>query len=169
MIQKNTDNYLFKSFFFLDIIMRPLRPNLDTLQVFHSVLDSLDVIEYLKSLKHGNLNQVKCHINSENVNSSIGYCGYYALELAIIFDHKHIFEYLVYELGANINIKNKLLDTMPFVALAFHRQYYLFELLNLDTNCLYECKNGSQRTLMHEAAICGDNETVYRLLNEFGN
>ena len=149
--------------------MRPLRPKVEDLHVYHTNLDSAATIELLKSFKKGNLSHVKRRIHADNVNSSIGICGFYPVELAIIFDHKHIFEYLVYELSANINIKNKSLETMPFVALAFQRSYYLFEMLNLDTTNLYECTNGSQRTLMHEAAICGDSDTVYKLLNEFGN
>jgi hypothetical protein len=57
---------------------------------------------------------------------------------------------------------------MPFVALAFQRRDFLFELLNLDTTNLYDCTPQSQRTLMHEAAINQDSETVYKLINEFG-
>jgi hypothetical protein len=57
---------------------------------------------------------------------------------------------------------------MPFVALAYQRRYYLFELLNLDITNLYESTHDTMRTLVHEAAICGDSESVYRLLNEFG-
>jgi ankyrin repeat protein len=148
--------------------MRRIRSKIDNLLVYHHNLDSNDTINLVKGFKRGDLVFIRKFITKENVNSSIGIFGYFPLELTIIYDQKHVFEYLVNELGANVNIKNKSLETMHFVALAFQRRNYLFELLNLDMNNLYECTNGSQRTLMHEAAICGDGETVYRLLNEYG-
>ena len=145
-----------------------MRHKLEELIVYHSSLDSLATIKLIKAFKQGNLSHIRQCITKDNVNASIGICGYYPLELTIIYDHKHLFEYLVYELNANVNIKNKSLETMQFVSLAFQRRYFLFELLDLDITHLYECTNNSQRTLMHEAAICGDGETVYRLLNDFG-
>ena len=145
-----------------------MRPKVDDLLIYHANLDSKDTIELLKAFKRGDLNLIKKRIGRANVNVSMGICGYLPLELAIVYDHKHVFEYLVHEASANVNIKNKSLETMLFVALAFQRRHLLFELLNLDMTNFYECTNGSQRTLMHEAAICGDGETVFRLLNEFG-
>ena len=148
--------------------MRRIRSKIDNLLVYHHNLDSSDTIDLVKAFGRGDLGLIRQFITKENVNSSIGIFGYFPLELTIIYDQKNVFEYLVHELGANVNIKNKSFETMQFVALAFQRRSYLFELLNLDMNNLYECTNGSQRTLMHEAAICGDGETVYRLLNEYG-
>jgi hypothetical protein len=145
-----------------------MRQKINDLLIYHSNLDSKLTIDLLKAFEDGNLNYIRKYITTKNVNNSIGVCCYQPLELAIIFDHKHIFDYLVYDLNVNINIKNKSLETMPFVALAFQRRDLLFELLNLDTSNLYDCTSQSQRTLMHEAAINQDSETVYKLLNEFG-
>ena len=145
-----------------------MRRKINDLLIYHSNLDSKLTIDLLKAFEDGNLNYIKKYVTAKNVNNSIGVCCYQPLELAIIFDHKHIFDYLVYDLNVNINIKNKSLETMPFVALAFQRRDLLFELLNLDTSNLYDCTSQSQRTLMHEAAINQDSETVYKLINEFG-
>lgn len=149
-------------------IQSKMRQKLNDLFVFHPNLDSTETIELIKSFQRGNLKHIRQLINKQNVNQSIGVCSYLPLELAIIFDHKPIFDYLVYELEANINIKNKSFETMPFVALGYQRRNYLFELLNLDTSTLYDCTNETQRTLVHEAAMFSDSETVYKLLNEFG-
>ena len=145
-----------------------MRRKLKDLFIYHAQLDSQATIDLLIAFEKGRLAYITRFINKKNVNNSIGVCGFLPLELSIIYDHKHLFDYLVHELNANLNIKNKSFETMTFVALNFQRRNYLFDLLNLDMASLYECKSESQRTLMHEAAINGDSETVRKLLDDFG-
>lgn len=145
-----------------------MRRKLNDLFIYHSNLDSRETIELLIAFEQGNLKPITEYLTVKNVNHSIGVCGFLPLELSIIYDHWHLFEYIVLQMDANLNIKNKSFETMPFIALAFQRQFYLFALLNLDMSCLYDCTNDTQRTLMHQAAINGDTETVRRLLEDYG-
>lgn len=107
-----------------------MRQRLNDLLIYHTQLDAKPVIELLSSFENGRLGHIRKHIQRKNVNMSIGVCGFLPLELAIIYDQKHVFNFLVYELGANLSVRNKSFETMPFVALAFQRRAYLFELLS---------------------------------------
>jgi ankyrin repeat protein len=131
-----------------------MRTKLKHLLIYHPHLDCTSTIDLLVSFEQGNLNKIKqSNLNKYNVNNSIGVCGFLPLELAIIYDHKDIFDYLVYDLNANLNVKNKSFESMPFVAMAFQRRDYLFDLLNMDTSTLYDCTSKSKRTLIHKVYI----------------
>lgn len=145
-----------------------MRTKLTHLFIYHPHLDSTQTIQLLISFERGDLDLIRQFITSQNVNNSIGVCCFLPLELSIIYDHKHIFNYLVHDLNANINIKNKSFEPMTFVALAFQRRSYLFELLNLDISTIYACTNKSKRTLIHKAAIYNDIKTIKKLINDYG-
>jgi len=144
------------------------RYSVKDLLIYHPNMDSQSTIQLLAAFENGNLAKVQQHLTKSNVNQSIGVCGYLPVELSIIFDHKHIFNFLVYDLDANTNVKNKTFESLPFIALAYQRNQYLFELLDLDISGLYESTNDSHRTLMHQAALYGDVKTVETLLEYFG-
>lgn len=139
-----------------------MRQKLKDLFIYHMNLDNRTIIDLLIAFEKGHLEYIKQHVNEQNVNQSIGVCGFLPLELSIIYDHRDLFEFLVYELNANINIKNKTFQSMSFIALEFQRRRYLFELLHLDISCLYERTSDSQRTLVHQAAMHGDFTSVKR-------
>jgi len=131
-----------------------MRTKLKHLLIYHPHLDSASTIDLLVSFEQGDLNKLRTSnylLNKQNVNNPIGVCGFLPLELAIIYDHRHVFDYLVDDLEANLNVKNKSFESMPFVAMAFQRRDYLFDLLNRD-DCiyLYDCTNKSKRTLIHK-------------------
>ncbi len=81
---------------------------INDLLIYHSNLDSKSTIDLLKAFESGDLSYIRRHVTAKNVINSIGVCCYQPLELAIIFDHKHIFDFLVYDLNVNINVKNKV-------------------------------------------------------------
>lgn len=145
-----------------------MRRKLKDLFIYHTNLDNQETIHLLNAFEKGNLHHIRKQLTRHNVNQSIGVCGFLPLELSIIYDHKHVFDYLIHDLNASLAIKNKALESMPSIALAFQRHNYLFDLLNLDMSCLYDCTNDTQRTLMHQAAINGDTEAIGRLLEDFG-